>query len=142
MHGVRTMPRVRELLASATIPVKVICVVNHDNWAEVVGDADAPFLRRCAELGIERVALRRVHDPRDSGRDRLRLLDGDVFAGREPERHFRENPVYLIHGVEVTVWDFDTTASRSLNLFPDGTISDEYLLVKAPNAAPAAALAA
>ena len=61
---------------------------------------------------------------------------------RRPERHFRSNPVYRVHGVEVTVWDFDATASRSLNLFPDGTISDEYLLAKAPDTAPSPAAAA
>ena len=145
MHGVRTMPRLRELLRAATIPVKLSCVVDARNWAEVVGARDSPYLARCAELGVERVALRRVHDPKQCGGGggaRPRLLDGGVFEGRRPERHFRSNPVYRVHGVEVTVWDFDATASRSLNLFPDGTISDEYLLAKAPDTAPSPAAAA
>ena len=33
--------------------------------------------------------------------------------------------------MEVTVWNFDQCDCTSLNLFSDGTISEEYLLVKA-----------
>jgi len=31
----------------------------------------------------------------------------------------------------VTLWNFDSTESTSLNLFPDGTISPHYLLTRA-----------
>jgi len=162
MHGVRTMPDLAALLRAAKIPLKLSCVVNDNNWDEVVG-SDGTFLPRCRDLGIRRVALRKVHDPKryqdtaaqdgagmegatrtrplhpnaptlasERGNQPRRLQDGEALAGREPARYFRGNPVFDIEGLECTVWDFDHTESRSLNLFPDGTISDQYLLVDAP----------
>ena len=41
------------------------------------------------------------------------------------------NPVYDWHGIEVTHWQFESTTSTAVNLFPDGTISTDYLLTKA-----------
>jgi hypothetical protein len=43
---------------------------------------------------------------------------------------YRDNPVYDYRGMEVTYWNFERTSSTSLNLFADGTISEEYLLTK------------
>jgi hypothetical protein len=39
--------------------------------------------------------------------------------------------VYDYDGMEITCWNFGCTSSTSLNLFADGTISDEYLLSRA-----------
>uniref|UniRef100_A0A7S2WLJ0 Radical SAM core domain-containing protein n=1 Tax=Rhizochromulina marina TaxID=1034831 RepID=A0A7S2WLJ0_9STRA len=147
MHGVRTMPDLATLLSVSEIPVKLSCVVNKENWEEVVG-ADGSFLPRCRDLGLRRVALRMVHTPmtarqvtaaggdgqphEEDGLGRRRLLEGKVFEGMSPVRFFRGNPVFDFGGMECTVWDFDHTESRSINLFPDGTISDKYLLGAAP----------
>ncbi|HRP70832.1 MAG TPA: hypothetical protein PLY93_15010, partial [Turneriella sp.] len=49
-----------------------------------------------------------------------------------PQRYYRRKPVYRIHGMEVTWWNFSTTTSRSINLFSDGTISENYLLTETP----------
>jgi len=47
----------------------------------------------------------------------------------EPKRN---NPVYDIGGMQVTYWDFDQSASTSINLFADGTIGTSSLLSETP----------
>jgi hypothetical protein len=84
------------------------------------GQLDA-FLARCREIGIRRAVLRQLYGdarrwPPPAG---LRLVGA-----------YRHNPVYDYAGMEVTYWHFDATTSTSLNLFSDGTISDEYLLTR------------
>ena len=113
-------PRVPDLVAivqAARVPIKVSCVVNEHNAARL-----DPFLARCHEIGIRRVVLRQLY--------------GDPRWWPLPWRirrtgTYRDNPVYDYRGMEVTFWRFDATASTSLNLFGDGTISDEYLLASA-----------
>jgi len=121
MMGVSGVPDLQTILAASQIPVKVSCVVNEHNF----GELDI-FLKRLSALGVKRAVLRRLF-----GDNR----PYNILPGHTPVRHYRNNPVYDIEGLEVTWWNFDETASGSLNLFPDGTISEEYLLVRAPNAA-------
>jgi MoaA/NifB/PqqE/SkfB family radical SAM enzyme len=117
MTGSRRVPDLAAILQAARVPVKVSCVVNEHN----AGRLEA-FLGHCCDLGIRRVVLRQLYgDPRWWPLPwRLRRLGT-----------YRRNPVYDYRGMEVTYWRFDATASTSINLFSDGTISDEYLLAKA-----------
>ena len=84
------------------------------------------YLRVAQQLGIKRVALRHICG--DERRWPIR-----AFENRTPVKFHQSNPVYDFEGVQVTHWIFDKTSGRSLNLFSDGTLSDEYLLTKAPN---------
>ena len=112
------------------------------------------FLARCREMGVRRVVIRRgwVHPsgwvhPRQylapsRGKRRLKPLlrtEGRIESVLQTELRaagcrlvaaYRENPVYEYGGMEVTCWDFTQSTSRSLNLFSDGTISAEYLLIR------------
>jgi molybdenum cofactor biosynthesis enzyme MoaA len=117
MTGSRRVPDLRAIVRSARVPVKVSCVIDEHN----AGQADA-FLACCREIGVRRVVLRQLYG------DHRRW---DLLSHRSPVRTYRDNPVYDWDGMEVTWWDFGRTASTSLNLFSDGTISGEYLLAKA-----------
>lgn len=102
------------ILERASIPVKVSTLVTEDNLGEIPA-----ILEHCRALGVRRVVLRR--------------LDGDtrpwdLVPGHEPVAHFGGNPVYRWDGLEVTVWSFAASNLPCLNLFPDGSIDDHYLL--------------
>jgi len=107
----------RQLLQQATIPVKISTVITEHNIATMTD-----FLNQLSDLGIHRVALRHLFED-----DRRWNLFDDI----EPVSYYRNNPVYLYRGMQVTYWHFDTTESRSINLFANGTISDKYLLTMA-----------
>jgi DNA repair photolyase len=114
MMGSRKVPDLGAILSASKIPVKVSCLMDSPNIAEI-----EDFLGRCAELGVRRVVLRRLF-----GETRR----WSVLAGHTPSRWFRGNPVYELAGMEVTYWDFDEASFRSLNLFADGTLGTSYLL--------------
>lgn len=106
------VPDLAEILRRATIPVKVSCVLDHDNAAAL-----EPFLARCRAIGVRRVVLRRIFgDPRR----------WEIPLPRTGE--YRGNPVYDYRGMEVTYWDFEATSSSSINLFADGSLGGDYLL--------------
>ena len=117
MTGSPRVPDLAAILEAARVPIKVSCVVDEHNAGELDG-----FLAHCHDIGIRRVVLRQLYgDPRWWPLpSRLRRIGA-----------YRDNPVYDYRGMEVTFWRFDATASTSLNLFSDGTISDEYLLTRA-----------
>jgi MoaA/NifB/PqqE/SkfB family radical SAM enzyme len=116
MMGVSRPPDLGAIAALLGARLKVSCVVNEHNAAEV-----PDFLKSCQELGIARVVLRFLFgDPR-----RWELL-----PGRSPARRFRNNPVYDLEGMEVTVWEFESCESTSLNLFADGTLGRSYRLTE------------
>ena len=123
LMGVSQVPDLKKILAAAKIPVKVSCVVNEHNAHEVDG-----FLRELAVLGVRRAVLRRLYgDHREF----------NPLAAYAPVRFYRNNPVYEIKApsgvtLEVTAWNFNTTESRSINLFADGTIGSSYLLTETP----------
>lgn len=117
MMGANTrVPDLEKILERSRIPVKISCLINEHNVSEL----DA-FLARCQRLGVERVVLRRL-----LGETR----PWSVLAGQHPVRFYRGNPVYDLSGMEVTCWSFDDTSSTSLNLFPDGTLTGDYLLTR------------
>ncbi|MBN1484747.1 MAG: radical SAM protein [Chloroflexia bacterium] len=115
MTGSRRVPDLAAIVRAARVPLKISCLVNEHN-APCLGE----FLERCHVLGLRRLVLRRLY-----GETRR----WELPAGLRLVGHYRQNPVYDYRGMEVTYWDFGRSSSTSLNLFSDGTISGEYLLV-------------
>jgi len=118
LHGTKVMPDLQYITENSNIPIKLSCVVTEDNHAEV-----HDYIQQAKQYGIKRIAFRYVF-----GTERR----WDLFPQMIPTRYHCSNPVYDIDGVQVTHWIFDNTSGKSINLFSDGTISEEYLLVKAP----------
>lgn len=114
--GVGAVPDLARILKASEIPVKISAVITEHN----VDDLDS-FIAQLAEMGIRRMALRQLAG--DSRR-------WSVLDDTAPRAFYRGNPVFDWHGLEVTYWNFDTTQSRSVNLFSDGTIGDTYLLTR------------
>jgi MoaA/NifB/PqqE/SkfB family radical SAM enzyme len=122
MTGSRLTLDLAALTRVVNIPLKISTTVTDDNVDEV-----EEIIQRCAALGVKRMALRRLFSPSSAPPKRLPILETHTSV-----RRFGGNPVYRLYGVEVTVWDFDTGDLRCLNLFADGTVSDDYLLAAAP----------
>jgi len=117
MMGVRGVPDLAQIIDRAQIPVKVSCVINDDNRHEL-----PEYVDRCQALGLKRLTVRQLYgDPQT-----LPFVAGLALRGT-----YSGNPVYDYQGMEVTYWNFDHCNCRSLNLFSDGTISADYLLIKA-----------
>lgn len=121
LMGSARVPDLAAILRHARIPVKVSCILTEANIAELDG-----FLTRCRAIGVERVVLRRL-----LGETR----EWPVLPDRQPDGHYRGNPVYDYDGMEVTYWNFDTSESTSINLFADGTLGSSYLLTRTPELA-------
>lgn len=113
LMGSRKVPDLAEIVRQSQVPVKISALAAHTS---------AAFLDRLTEIGIRRVVLRRLFGVAERV---------DLPAGLRECGIYRGNPVYDWSGIEVTLWNFDTSASTSLNLFPDGTISPHYLLNRA-----------
>jgi MoaA/NifB/PqqE/SkfB family radical SAM enzyme len=116
LMGSRRVPDLARLVERAAIPVKVSAVVNEHNETRV-----EDFLERCRRIGVRRVVLRRLF----SDRSPWPRFDGLHLAGE-----FRGNPVMDFSGMEVTLWSFEASTCRSLNLFADGTLGTSYLLTE------------
>ena len=117
MTGTRRMPDLSAIVTASDIPIKVSCVLTQHNVHQVDS-----FVAQCRALGIRRVAFRQQVGERKRRR---------IFPQRNPDRTYRNNPVYVVHGIEVTYWQFERTTVSALNLFPNGTMNTEYLLSKA-----------
>lgn len=116
MMGSRRVPDLGAIVKTATIPLKVSCLLSDDNFSEL-----DDFLARCQALGVPRVVLRRLYGD---------TREWPVLPGVEPVSSYRGNPVYDLGGMEVTCWRFEDSASTSFNLFPDGTLGRSYLLAQ------------
>ncbi|MCB1307348.1 MAG: radical SAM protein [Leptospiraceae bacterium] len=108
------VPDLKTILQRSQIPVKVSCVVTAANRAGLPA-----FLDECRRIGVRRLVLRKLFGEHGTEGHLLDL---------EPKGFFHKNPVYDWDGMEVTDWNFDVSAMRSINLFADGTIGTEYLL--------------
>jgi molybdenum cofactor biosynthesis enzyme MoaA len=117
LMGVRDVPDLAAILDQARVPIKLSCIVNEHNFAEI-----PDFLAHCQHLGLKRVVLRQLY-----GESRAWPVIDDLT----PRGVYRGNPVYDYHGLEVTCWDFDHSESTSINLFSSGVISETYLLAQA-----------
>jgi len=120
LHGTKFMPDLRAIISNAKMPIKLSCILTEDNKDEV-----EEYINTARELGVRRIAFRHIYG--DSRRWNI-----PIFSSSTPYSFHCSNPVYDFDGVQVTHWVFDTTSGKSLNLFSDGTLSEEYLLSKAP----------
>jgi len=120
LHGSSQMPNLPEILEKATIPVKLSCVLTEDNITTL-----DQYLQTAANLGVKRLALRHLFNDEQRRRPLL-------FTNLKPEKFHCGNPVFNINGMEATYWIFEKTTGKSLNLFSNGHISEEYVLAKAP----------
>jgi hypothetical protein len=112
--GSARVPDLAEIIQQAEVPVKVSAVLNEHNADEV-----DEFLEKCGRIGVKRLVFRRVYSD---------TREWPILRHLPQKTAYRNNPVYDYHGMEVTYWNFQATSSTSLNLFSDGTISDQYLL--------------
>jgi len=126
IHGTREMPDLVTLTKEAKMPIKLSCILTPHNKHETVD-----YIRQARELGIKRIAFRHIfNDP-----ERWPLFPPSLSPSTpppSPTRYHVGNPVYDLDGVEVTHWIFEKVEGNSLNLFSDGTLSEEYLLVNNP----------
>ncbi len=119
--GVPRPPDLYRILTHARLPVKISIVATDDTLAVL-----PETLNRLVDLGIRRVALRKLWgDARPWGQ----ILPPGFTA--HPRGRYKNNPVWTFRGMEVTLWDFATTQSRSINLFSSGHLSRHYLLTEA-----------
>ena len=117
MTGSNHLPELSEITRQAEVPVKVSCVINEHNVKEV-----DEFLERCHYIGVKRVVFRRLYGD---------TRPWPILPHLPQANTYHQNPVYHYHGIEVTLWNFHHTRSRSLNLFSNGLISSHYLLTSA-----------
>ena len=124
MMGRIQPPDLKAILHKALIPVKISCLVTSQNRVDIPA-----FLTHCAELDVRRIVLRKLYNEKETWSELLPELT--LSAHFKPKGSYRNNTVYDYAGIEVTLWDFNATHSRSLNLFSNGHISDQYLLSQA-----------
>ncbi len=118
--GVPGPPDLAQITHRAVVPIKVSTMLTSYN---LPGLRD--FLLRCRDTGVPRLVLRKLFGDRRAWDD---LLD-TAGLGLVPGPAYRNNPVFDFSGMQVTLWDFEQTGSRSINLFSSGLISKTYLLV-------------
>jgi MoaA/NifB/PqqE/SkfB family radical SAM enzyme len=104
------------IVRASKIPLKISTLITGHNIREIPA-----IITRCCELRISRMVLRKLYGE---------IRQWNLFPLLEPIRYFSGNPVYDVHGMEVTVWDFSAATIRCLNLFSDGSIGQEYQLTK------------
>ena len=121
MMGVSGPPDIENILRLTDIKIKISCITGDENSPQI-----GQFLEHCAGLGIRRVALRK---PYGEVRPWTALLPLDKL-GLVLRSEYRSNPVYDYRGMEVTLWDFEQTATKAINLFSNGTISTDYRLIQ------------
>jgi len=116
MTGSTRVLDLSKIVQASRIPLKISTLVSEHNINEIPS-----IMARCRELGISRMVLRKLY-----GETR----HWNLFPDLEPVRYFGGNPVYDVDGMEVTIWDFSTSGIQCLNLFSDGSISQEYQLTR------------
>ncbi len=122
MMGVPNMPPLQEIVRRASTPIKISCVISDHNAQEIPG-----YLEQCRALGIRRIALRKLFGETRNWGD---LLPWDTLATTRVD-NYKGNPVYEIFDMQITLWDFVQSTTRSINLFSNGLISTSYLLTEA-----------
>jgi len=77
------------------------------------------YIYSCRGIGVKRIVLRQI-----MGEEPLmfpyRMLK-PYYA-----RNFKNNKVYDVDGVEVTIWDWEKTSITGLYLMPNGKITDVF----------------
>jgi hypothetical protein len=116
MMGVSGVPDLAAILDQACVPIKVSCLINAHNLAEI-----PDFLAHCQHLGLKRLVLRQLYGE---------AHEWPIIEGLSARGDYRGSPVYDYHGLEITLWNFDRSESTSINLFSSGVISETYVLAQ------------
>lgn len=105
-------------------PIKLSRIVTERNNTF---DDTKLYLKMAMENNIKRIAFRKVFWEFFSWHKTIDFLEKmeAVYTWE-----FRSNPVYMWNNIEITLWSFDNTTSKSINLFSDGRISGEYLITR------------
>lgn len=124
MMGVSKPPDIVSIFRQSRIPVKISTLVTDINAQEINS-----LLETCEQIGIQRLVIRKLYGAESPWNAFINPKNlGLIFEG-----NYQGNPVYRFKGLQVTLWDFEKAKCRSLNLFSNGLISDQYLLTKAPS---------
>ena len=116
------VPDIPTISDHSDIPVKVSRIVDMTNDFSAETEH---FLETLATTKVTRVAFRKLAWDMNSWENTILQLE-KLWAKHIWE--YRNNQVYKIWDIEITLWSFDRSESRSLNLFSDGSISHHYLL--------------
>lgn len=101
-------------IRKAAVPVKLSGILT-----EKTSDMVKHYLENAEKMGIKQVVLRQELGKRFP-----------VFEKMKPVRLIYGNPVYVIGGIEVTVWDYTVSTLKGLYLYPDGKIENRFLVKK------------
>jgi pyruvate-formate lyase-activating enzyme len=116
LTGSPVMPPLEKLVSLSRIPLKLSVILCDQTEKEIPG-----YIRQAGSLGIKRIVYRQLFGS---------VRRKNPFSHLTPLRYFLGNPVYHIDGVEVTLWNFESTDARCLNLLSNGHITEHYLLEK------------
>jgi len=118
----QAIPNIQDISQNSDIPIKIsrIVDVNNNTFAETES-----FINNLEDTKVKRVAFRKLFWDLTIWDDTIWYLE-QIWAQYTWE--YRWNPIYTIGGIEITLWSFDNTDSKSINLFSNGYISDRYLL--------------
>jgi molybdenum cofactor biosynthesis enzyme MoaA len=119
MMGVPGPPDLGAIQAKGSIPIKLSCLVSKENGGEI-----PRVLAHCRALGLPRVVLRKRFGERKPW-DALIAFES---IGMTYQHTYRNNPVFDLGGLQITLWDFHQSTSRSINLYASGEIRRDYLI--------------
>jgi MoaA/NifB/PqqE/SkfB family radical SAM enzyme len=111
-------PDLRRIIEASEIPIKLSMLVTEHNAGEI-----DDYLKRCADLGIGRVVIRKLK----GAEERFPLESLPPFSGLAPVKEVFGWPVYEVYGTEATICGFDKSTARGLFLFSDGRL-ENYLV--------------
>lgn len=118
------VPNIEAIFQNSDIPIKVSRIVNPTN--NLLPETNH-YLETIARTPVQRITFRKLAGDMSSWDETITHLE--ALWGK-PYGSYRDNPIYRVWDIEITLWSFDTTESRSINLFSNGHLSHEYLLSK------------
>ena len=118
----QAIPNIQDISDNSDIPIKISRIVDINNNTFVETES---FIKNLRGTKVKRVAFRKLFWDMTSWKETVLYLE-QLWAIKNWA--YRWNPVYSIGDIEITLWSFDNTNSKSINLFSNGYISDKYLL--------------
>ncbi len=107
---------------ATNIPLKVSRIVSEANNSL---EETNHYLENISRTRVRRIAFRKLASDTSSWEKEVEILK-HLWAHYTWD--YRWNPVYRLWEKEITLWSFTKTTSDSINLFSDGSISNEYLI--------------
>lgn len=120
MMWVKWVIDLQKIYNLSKVPIKISCIVTEDNACEIEN-----FLSKCLDIGIKRIVLRKLYNWWYDLKDYIDI----VKLWLEKIWEYYWNWIYNWKWIEITLWDFDNSDCKSLNLFSNWIITDKYLLV-------------